>query len=115
MRSILFALLLAGCGFHTVDGPRLDGGDDLSSDGGGRESLNGGQGGVLRFTIGATGLTACSTLTGKGTLPQQPFAVAFVPPDAVAVATRDGLWLVGVDDGTMAGSSTRLSRLAVAN
>lgn len=124
----LLVVFLAGCGFKSTDGPPLDAGDDqgVSGDGSssvdlagvdlvgfdgsidtcphplllsGLETLSGsGPGGVLRFTITSSGLTPCSTLTAQGNLPQQPLAVAFVPPDAVAAATRDGLWLVGVDD-----------------
>jgi hypothetical protein len=55
-------------------------------------------GSILRFSVGAAGLTQCTTLTGGGTLPLHVYATAFVPPDAVAVATTDGPWLVGVDD-----------------
>ncbi len=66
----------------------------------GLENVSGSNGGgkVLRFTIGAGALQPCSTLTGGGTLPAQPLAVAFIPPDTVAAATRDGLYLLGVDD-----------------
>jgi hypothetical protein len=54
---------------------------------------------VLRFSLAANGdTTPCSTLTAQGTLPPQPMAVAFIPPDAVAAATRDGLWVIGLDD-----------------
>jgi hypothetical protein len=131
VRSACFALLVAGCGFHTVTSPQLDASDDAALDAGGDsggasldlagvdltgfdgfvdtcphplllgalEPLNGGtSGSILRFTIGATGLTPCTTLTGGGTLPEHIYATAFVPPDAVAAATTDGPWLVGVDD-----------------
>jgi hypothetical protein len=66
----------------------------------GVENVSGSSGGgkVLRFAIGSSGLTPCGTISGGGTLPAQPLAVAFVPPDAVAAATRDGLYLIGVDD-----------------
>ncbi len=54
---------------------------------------------VLRFSLSASGqVTPCPTLTAGGLLPHQPMAVSFIAPDMVAAATRDGLWVLGLDD-----------------
>jgi hypothetical protein len=119
-------LAAQGCGFERM-GQTFDGGDgDLAGadltpppdlailDGGtepgcprpvllaGVENLNqssSAPGRVMRFSLGTGGaFTECSTLSAGGMLPHQPMAVAFVAPDAVAAATRDGLWVIGIDD-----------------
>jgi hypothetical protein len=66
----------------------------------GLENLGGGAsagGKVMRFSLSGTTVQTCSSLTGAGMLPAQPMAVAFVPPDGVAAATRDGLYLLNLD------------------
>jgi len=121
------AIVGGGCGFERSM-QLFDGGDDQAIDGDGGNGnadlaiLDGGYepgcprpqlligvenlnqssnapGRVLRFSLAASGaLTACPTLSAQGALPHQPMAVAFLPPDAVAAATRDGLWVLGLDD-----------------
>jgi hypothetical protein len=126
-RALLILLLATqGCGFEregqTFDGGREDlAGADLTPppdlailDGGiepgcprpqllvGVEQLNQSSsepGRVIRFALdNAGGFTPCASLSAGGKLPKQPMAVTFVAPDQIAAATRDGLWVLGLDD-----------------
>jgi hypothetical protein len=126
-RAFLILLLAAqGCGSdregQTFDGGREDlAGADLTPpadlailDGGiepgcprpvlltGVEQLNqssSAPGRVMRFALDSNGgFTPCTSLTAGGKLPKQPMAVSFVAPDQIAAATRDGLWVMGLDD-----------------
>ena len=116
---ILLTVFAAGCGFEREmqtfdgggDGPGGGGDGGAGGDAGmtacplpvllmAVEQLGGaGPGRIMRFSLDASGsITPCSALTARGALPQQPFAVAHVPPDRVAAATRDGLYVIDFDD-----------------
>ncbi len=61
------------------------------------ESFTGQGGRILRFSLAGTEATRCTDLTGSGTLPDQPLAIAWVPPNLVAAATRSAVVLIDAD------------------
>ena len=62
------------------------------------EGLNGAESRVARVTL-VDGVTRCADLMASNDVYEQPYAVAYVPPDQVAIAGTDGVALVrGSDD-----------------
>jgi hypothetical protein len=69
------------------------------------QDLMNGTGQIRRFSIGSDGVTRCSgDLPGKGTLDADVMALAWVPPQSVAIVTQTQIHLVDVQTDRVAWS-----------